>query len=189
MNSYRTFSDKQIEQKAQYEVEKLKDEDVVQLKAEIEKRNLSKRLLEAIDIQRNGETAFDFFEHVSFIRNLPCPHCGKTEQPINITRKAQVVSFLIFTGYDKLLTVGCPDCIIKNLEKASQQSRYLGWWSVTGPARTLQALKFNEIQAYKIVKNEPTEDLIKFAYANRGFIIANIENEDELKSLINSINS
>lgn len=183
------LSDNQLTELAQYEAEKLKIEEVLLLKAEIEIRKLNSHLLEAIDIQRNGESIFDFFEHVSFLQHLPCPHCGKNDKPINITRKAQTVSFLIFTGYDKLLTVGCPECIKKDIEKASSYTRYFGWWGITGPIRALQALEYNKIRAEELDKNEPTVDFMKFAFANRGFIISNKDNKDELSSLIQSINA
>ena len=189
MIKFSVYTNEQIIETAQYEVDKLSDTDIILLKTEIENRKLNPHLLEAIDIQRNGQSVFDFFENVRFLLNLPCPHCGKKDTPINITRKAQVVSFLIFTGYDKLLTAGCPDCIKKDLDKASRYTRIMGWWGVAGPVRSLQALEYNKIRAEELDKNEPTTDFMKFAYANRGFIIANIENEAELSSLIQTINA
>jgi hypothetical protein len=188
-NSYKGFDNEKITLLAQYEAEKLTPEAVELLKKEIISRNLNPKLIEIIDDQIKGISHEDFFEYSKFLLQLPCPICGQRYGEIDITRKARVVSVLIFTGYDKILICGCKDCLKKEIKRTMIISLIIGWLGFPfGPIRTIQSLYYNLDRIKETKTPDQSEDFIKFAWANKGFIMTNLDNEDELFGLIKGIN-
>lgn len=189
-NSYKEFDNDKITFIAQYEVEKLTPQAVDLLKNEIILRNLNPQLIEIIDEQLKGIEADDFIGYAKFLIQLPCPICGERYNEIDITRKAQVVSVLIFTGYDKILICGCKSCLRKEIKRAMIISLIIGWWGFPfGPIRTIQSLYYNLNKIKETKTPDQSEDFVRFAWANKGFIMTNLDNENELYDLIKKINA
>jgi hypothetical protein len=187
--SYKNFEDEKIIQLAQYEVEKLTPEAVKILKNEIINRKLNKKLIDVIDEQIEGISIDSFFEYAKFLLNLPCPICGKKDGDIDITRKGQVISAIVFTSYDKILICGCKDCLRKEIKRGMIMSLFLGWWGIPmGPIKTIQSIFYNLKKIKGTKTNDQSEDFIKFAYANKGYIMTNLDDEKELFELIKNIN-
>jgi hypothetical protein len=186
---YKGFDDEKIERLALYEVEDLSNTAVDLLKKEIVCRNLNPRLIEVIDAQLKGISVDEFFEYSKLLLNLPCPVCGKRGGNLDITRKGQVVSVVFFTGYDQVLICGCKDCLRKMIKRSLTVSLIFGWWGFPlGPIRTIQSIIFN-IKRLKETRTEmQSEDFLKFAYANKGYIMAYVDSESDLLGLISEIN-
>ena len=69
-------------------------------------------------------------------------------------------------------------------------SLFLGWWGIPwGPIRTIQSIVFNLRKLKENRNNSQSEDFLKFAYANKGFIMTNLGNNKELFELIKGINA
>jgi len=187
---YNEFEDEKIIRIAQYETEKLTPEAIEILKKEIISRKLDPKLIEVIDDQLNGLLIDDFLEYTKFLIHLPCPICGKRDNEIDIMRKGQVVSAIFFTGYDKILICGCKDCLRKKIKSSMILSLIIGWWGIPmGPIRTIQSVFYNLKQIKETKTIYQSEDFLRFAYANKGFIMTNLDNEDELFDLIKGINA
>lgn len=188
-NIFKTYSDNKITLIAQYEAELLDPEAVDLLKKEIILRKLNPKLIEIIDDLIIGISQEDFFEYSKFLLQLQCPICGKYKGMIDITRKCSVISVLVYTGYYRILICGCKDCLRKKIKRTMIISLILGWWGFPfGPIRTIQSIFYNLKKIKETKTTELSEDFIKFAWTNKGFIMTNLNNETELFDLIRGIN-
>jgi len=188
-NNYKRFSDDKLIQLATTDAAGLRPEAIQVLQEEIKDRGLSTDLLKGIDVQRKEINEKELLEFCEIIRKQPCPICGSALFKLNATLTGNVVSFLIFTNYEKKLVIACPDCLRKANKNAMIKSAFLGWWGIPwGIIRTIQSFIFNNKMSKQTQLEEPNENLIGFVLERVGTIEANKLDNARLQSLIKYLN-
>ena len=189
-STYNKLSDYQISEIATDDVTGLRTEAIDILKSEIKKRQLGDGLLHAIDIQLRELTENERYAYINIIRNLPCPICNSTHQPLNGIITAAVTSFIFFTNHNRALIIACPDCLKKANHNALIKTLIFGWWGFPwGPIRTIRATITNGKMRKECDNPDPSMILVGFVAANIAKIESNRNNTQGLLSLIKRSNS
>lgn len=114
------------------------------VKAEIKKRKLDENISNGVEAQNKTYSKEEVDAYCDILCNLSCPLCGNTTERINATMTGEVMSFVVFTIYNKKIKVGCPDCLDKANNSALAWSAILGWWGLPwGIIRTPHAISLN----------------------------------------------
>ena len=114
------------------------------LKEEVGRRGLDQSILRSVEVQNKELSSAEFDEYVELIRSLDCPSCGISSQKLNGTMTGEVISFILFTQYERKLRVACPNCLDKANTNALIKSSLFGWWGIPwGFIRTIQAIIIN----------------------------------------------
>lgn len=132
-------------------------------------------------------TIEDIHNYADLIRQLPCPVCHRTGQPLNGTIVYTVKSFLVLTYSRKKPLIACPDCLNKKNNLAILSTSLLGWWGFPwGLINTPQYI-YQNIAAKKHNKSKnPNNVLLSLALQQASEIEANKNNPEKLKEIIKS---
>lgn len=101
---------------------------------------------------------------------------------------AEVMSFILFTHYQKKIIVGSPKSLNKKNLSAIIKTLLLGWWGFPwGPIRTIQAIFIN-IKNQRTSKQEtPNNYLRSFVLSKIGEIETYKYNKEKLQQIIAGI--
>jgi hypothetical protein len=114
------------------------------VKEELKRRNIDPGVARSVDAQNRQYTLEEIDAYCALIRQLPCPLTGSTDEKLNATLVAEVLSFIIFTNYSKKLLIASPDALDKANTKALIKTAILGWWGFPWDIiRTVQAINLN----------------------------------------------
>jgi len=187
--NYKNFSDNELIRIATTDASGLRPEAIQVMQEEIKSRGLSIDLLKGIEVQRKAISESELVEYCELLRTQPCPVCGSTSSRLNATMTGNVVSFIVFTNYEKKLLVACPDCLAKANKNAMIKSALLGWWGFPwGIIKTIQALIFNNKLSGQTRIAEPNDMLKGFVIGQIGTIEANKTNPERLNLLLKNLN-
>ncbi|RYY00338.1 hypothetical protein EON78_01445 [bacterium] len=187
--NYEKFDDKKLIQIATNEASGLRPEAVDLIKEIIKERGLSENITKAIDAQLQEIDEITLNDYTEILRNLHCPICKLNTYKLNATMTGRVISFIVFTSYEKKLVIGCPDCLEKANKDAMIKTALLGWWGLPwGLIRTPLALLLNNKMRNQSKLSEANDLLKGFALENIGFLEANRHNQKELEEFISNIN-
>ena len=141
---YQRMTDEELIRIATQDAYGLTPEAMEVVKAEIEKRGLNQNISKAVEAQNKTYTLKEINAYCDILSNLSCPTCGNTSERLNATMTAEVMSFVLFTTYNKKIKVGCPHCLDKANNNALTKTAILGWWGLPwGVIRTPQAISIN----------------------------------------------
>ncbi len=135
--------------------------------------------------KKDATAVTDIQELVGIIRQLPCPVCRQTTQPLNGNLMYTVYSFLILTTYHRHVLVACPTCLNKAHNRAIIKTALLGWWGFPwGLFKTPQYIYFN-LKAKKQNNNpRATDVLLANVLEHAREIIEYQNNPDKLGKII-----
>lgn len=123
--------------------------------------------------------------YADLVRQLPCPVCHRTTQPLNGTIIYTVKSFLVLTYSRKKPIIACPDCLNKKNNLAILTTSLLGWWGFPwGLIKTPQYIYDNVRAKKKNKSNHPNDVLLSLTFRNVHEIEVNKNNPEKLKEII-----
>jgi len=155
------------------------------IKEEIGKRNLDTNIIAGVQAQNKSYTIEEIDFYCEMIRNLKCPSCGSHKSRLNGTMTSEVMSFILFTQYNKKIKVACPDCLDKANNNALTTTAALGWWGIPwGFIRTIQAIKQNIKSKKTNHLDTPTDYLRSFTLSKIGLFVRHKDNKEKLQQLI-----
>jgi len=141
---YARMDDKELIRVLTQDVSGLTPEAVDVVKEEVKKRNLDPNISRGIDAQQKSFTVQEIDVYCELIRNLPCPYTNSTDNKLNGTMTAEVMSFILFSEYKEDIIIGSPQALDKANNNALVKSILLGWWGIPwGIIRTIQAINTN----------------------------------------------
>lgn len=186
---YSNFEDYKIEHIAKNEAGGLEPEVIPILISEIEKRGLSSDLFKAIELQTKELSEKELNNLKNRIIKLPCPICGQNYKPLKGTLIRKVLSFIVFTSYDKEFIISCKACADKKRKNALILTIILGWWGLPwGIFRTPHAIIHTLIENKK--REELSEDILTSLVINNiGEISSISENNDKLIEFVYEFNN
>jgi hypothetical protein len=155
------------------------------VKEEINRRGLSHNILNALEAQNKEHTEEEIEAYCNLLSQLHCPGCGRATQRLNGTITGKVMSFIIFSQYNKKLKIACPSCLNKANNDALLSSLFLGWWGLPwGIIYTFQAIFLN--LKNKRTNNWPDHnDYLKmFALEKIGILEIYKNNRDKLQEIL-----
>ena len=183
--NYERLPDFKIIHMANFEANQLQPEALEVLLAEIEKRNLSGNLVNAVKASTKKHSEEEITEYINIIRNLPDPTTGKTNKKLNATIISKTISFIVITRKKKTLFIGNPDSINKELGSATTTTAALGWWGIPwGIFYSISSIIHNSKMGKIDYEDKPTNILAQFVVSNIGYIESNKHNPQKLKELI-----
>lgn len=183
--TYQKMSDKELVRVLTQDAAGLTQEALEVVKDEIRKRNLDPNIAKGVDAQQKTYTVEEIDAYCEIIQNLPCPVTGSTSEKLNATLTAQVVSFILFTTYEKKIIVGSPGTLDKANNSAINKSVFLGWWGFPwGPIRTVQAISINLKNKKTNRSGSPTTFLRSFVLSKIGEIVTYKDNKEKLSEII-----
>jgi hypothetical protein len=186
--NYERFDDNKLIRIATEEATGLRPEAVGLLKQIIKERGLSEDITKGIDAQFQEINNEGLAEYTELLRVQPCPVCKSTNNKLNATIAASVISFVIMTNYEKELKIACPDCLDKANNTAMIKSVLLGWWGFPwGIIRTPQALLLNNKMKKQNRLAEPNDLFNAFVLGRIGRLEANRNNPTKLQEIIEHI--
>lgn len=186
--NYEGFNDGKLIKLAIEGAQRLRPEALELLKEIIKERGLSENILKGIDAQFQEIDHQVLSEYTDLLRKLPCPVCNSSKEKLNATITGKVVSFIVFTNYEKEVKVACPDCLDKQNKDAMVKSVLLGWWGIPwGIARTIRALIFNTQMKKQNRLTEANDTFNAFVLERIGCIETNKNNPAALQELIKHI--
>ena len=158
--TYAGFPDTKLVKMATQQARELRPEALQVLQQELQKRGLLQHVQHDIELQFRQADERVIGQHCETVRSLPCPRCKATTRKLNATLTGEVVSFLIYTRYEKQLKIACPDCLDRAHNAAMLKSAFLGWWAVPGGViNTVHSLIFNLRMKSNNHQPEPTDAL------------------------------
>ena len=182
---YQRMPDDQLIRIATQEAYGLTPEAINVVKAEIQKRGLDSNIASGVDAQNKTYTTEEVDLYCNIISILSCPLCGKKTERLNGTMIVEVMSFVIFTSYDKKIRVACPQCLDNLNNRAMRKSAIFGWWGLPwGFIRTPQAIRLNLDSKSTNHLNGPNEYLREFTISVIGEIETYKDNEDKLDEIL-----
>jgi hypothetical protein len=156
------------------------------VKEELSKRNIDSSVARAVDAQNKQYTLEEIDTYCSLIQNLPCPITGSTDEKLNATLTAEVMSFIFFTNYNKKIIIGSPTALDKANKNALLKTAILGWWGIPwGIIRTIQAINLNIKNKRSNRADGPNDYLRSFVLGRVGQIEAFKDNPHKLSEIIN----
>jgi len=163
----------------------LTSEAIEVVKSELKRRNIDSNVARSVDAQNKQYTIEEIDAYCAIIQSLPCPLTGNTDEKLNATVVAEVMSFMIFTNYSKKLMIGSPDALDKANTNALIKTAILGWWGIPwGIIRTVQAINLN-IKNKRLVRIDgPNDYLRSFVLGKVGQIEAFKDNPHKLSEII-----
>jgi hypothetical protein len=182
-NHYKSLGDEKLIDLATLEARDLHEEAVGILREEILSRNLSKEILTGIDIQLNPISEKTFNDYCTLIQLQPCPICGSREHQLNAAVVEEVKSIVVVTTYEKVVKIGCPNCLKGQLDHTSPA---IGL-SLSGIYRALKASSNNDKMKKSLDNGTPNDVLKSFVWNNIGAIEANKDDPEGLKHLMTYI--
>ena len=183
--NYERFNDDKLIRLATEQATMLRPEALDVLKQVIKERGLSENINSGIEAQLRVADEASLLEYCNLLRNLSCPVCNSSSFKLNATITGTVVSFIVFTNYEKKLVIACPNCLNKQNNDALTKSLLFGWWGIPwGIVRTIQALIFNTKMQKQNNQMEANDVLKSFVRSKVGKIEMNKNNQKELQSLI-----
>ena len=166
--NYERLPDQKLVHVAQFQANQLSPEARDILVAEIKKRGLDPNLISAIDRQTGNLTEPEFRNYVSIIQNLPCPYCN------NI---GKLTAIILEVSQIKKFRIGCPECLIKQIDKASNTDTamsvaegLLSGPSLFGIFRTAKTVSVNDAMREELRTKQSDKILEHFVFANIGAI-------------------
>ncbi len=142
--SYQRMSDDELIRTATQEAHGLTTEAMAIVKAEVAKRGLDQNISDGLEAQNKRYTIEEVNSYCDLVSNLSCPICGSTHERLNATLTGEVMSFVVFTTYNKKIKIGCPACLDKESNIALLKTVLLGWWGIPwGIIRTPMAIALN----------------------------------------------
>ena len=186
--NYADLSDFKLEYLAKNEINSLEPEVIVILVEEIKRRGLNLNLMQGIAAQAKELSEEEIMGLKSKISSLPCPSCRQKDSPLIGTYIRTVLSFIVFTTYQKKAFISCISCASQKRKNAIIKTTLFGWWGFPfGFFYTLHAI----ITSLTDSKNRDSDSeavLSAFVVKNLGEIISNWDNEEELVDFINYSN-
>lgn len=132
-------------------------------------------------------TIEDIYHYADLIRQLPCPVCQRTSQPLNGTILYTVKSILVLTYSRRKPLIACPDCLTKKSNLAIATTAVLGWWGFPwGLINTPQYIYKNVMAKKKNKSPQPNDVLLSLTLQQINEIEANKNNPEKLKEVIKS---
>lgn len=184
---YQRMSDTELVRMATHDAFGLTPEAMEVVKAEIRKRNpqMAEEIIQGVEAQNREYTIEEIAAYCDIICSLPCPNCGSTDEPLNATLTAEVMSFIFFTHYKKHLKVGCPTCLDRFNNAALAKTAIMGWWGIPwGIIKTLQALDRNWKSKQTNHVEDHNEHLCDFVLSQIDAIETYKEDESKLGEIL-----
>lgn len=142
--NYQKKTDAELIQAATTDAIGLTAEAMEVVKEEIIRRKLDPSIIRALEAQNKTYTLEEIDSYCNLIRQLHCPICGSSVYPLNATMTSEVISFVIFTQWNKKLKIACPHCLDKANESALTKTALPGFWGIPwGIIRSVQAIGQN----------------------------------------------
>ena len=183
--TYKKFTDQELIRVVTQEAYGLTPEATQIVKEEIISRNLDPNIIKGIEAQQKVYTVDEIDEYCEIIQNLPCPITGSTQNKLNATMIAEVMSFILFTQYKKKIIVGNPEALDKKNNASLGLSALLGWWGFPwGPIRTIQAIRINIKNKKSNWQETPNDFLRSFVLSKIGEIETYRDNKEKLQQII-----
>lgn len=130
-------------------------------------------------------TIEDIQNYADLVRQLPCPVCQRTTQPLNGSVISIVRSFLVLTYSRKKPIIACPDCLNKKNNLAIASTALLGWWGFPwGLIKTPQYIYQNVMAKKRNKSSQPNDVLLSLTLMNAHDIEVNKHNTEKLKEII-----
>ena len=141
--------------------------------------------------QSNGAPAQysieDIYNYADLVRQLPCPVCHRTTQPLNGTILYTVKSFIVLTYSRRKPLIACPDCLNKKNNLAIVSTAILGWWGFPWGLINSPQYIYKNVAAKKHNRmRQPNEVLLSLTLQHVNEIEANKNNPERLKEIIKS---
>lgn len=177
-DNYRSMADQELLFIFSNDFKELTPEAQEVLQAEINSRRIGEGLDKVMEIQLKGLSQENLAEYSDIIRNMPCPLCGGTDKKIN--------AVLIFNNHYEDFVIACPDCLRKEIDKASARS--VGVNGLLGGFRGIfkaagQVKEYNRIMK-QVEVDIASDDLIYFINKRAGEIELYKDNQQKLSELI-----
>ena len=183
--TYQRMSDEELIRIATQDAYALTPEAMEVVKTEIQKRGLDPNIAKGVEAQNKTYTTEEVDAYCNIVSNLRCPTCGSTTERLNATITAEVVSFILFTTYDKKIKIGCPHCLDKANNNAMIKSALLGWWGVPwGIIRTMQAFALNQKRKQTNHLQDHSEYLRSFTLSVIGELETYKGNKEKLQQIL-----
>lgn len=183
--TYQRMSDEELIRIATQDAYGLTPEAMAVVKTEIQKRGLDPNIAKGMQAQNKTYTTEEVDGYCDIVSNLSCPTCGSTTEKLNATITGEVVSFILFTTYDKKIKVGCPHCLDKANNNALTKSAILGWWGFPwGIIRTLQAIALNLKRKRTNHLQDHSDDLRSFALSVIGELETYKGDKEKLQQIL-----
>jgi hypothetical protein len=142
--AYQRMPDDELVRIATQDATGLTPEAIDIVKSEILRRGLDVNIAKGVDVQNRDYTIEDIDAYCNIISQLNCPFCGSAAEKLNATVTAEVMSFVVFSVYNKKVKIGCPGCLSKANNNALAKTVLLGWWGIPwGVIRTVQSIAVN----------------------------------------------
>lgn len=185
--NYQRMSDDELVRIATQDAAGLTPEAQEVIREEIEKRKLDTNIIKGVQAQNKSYTEEEIDEYCNLARNLSCPKCGSNSENLNGTMTSDVMSFIIFTYYERKLKVACPDCLDEANNNALIKTIILGWWGIPwGFIRTIQAIGHN-IKSKRTNRLEtPNDHLRSFVLSNIGQFETYKKDNEKLQQIIST---
>ncbi len=183
--TYQKMSDKDLTRVLTQDAKGLTPEALEVVQAEVKRRNLNPAIVKGVEAQQKTYTLAEIDAYCALIQQLPCPATGSTEEKLNATLTAEVMSFILFTQYKKKIVVGSPATLDKANNAALAKSALLGWWGFPwGIIRTIQAIGINLNNKKTNRQETPNDFLRSFVASKIGQIETYKDNRDMLRTII-----
>ena len=183
--NYQKKTDVELIQAATTDAVGLTPEALEVIKEEITRRKLDTSVIKGLEAQNKTYTIEEVDEYCNLIRQLNCPTCGASHVSLNATMTSEVMSFILFTQWNKKLKVGCPDCLDKANESALTKTALLGWWGIPwGFIRTIQAIGQNIKYKKTNHSDTPNDFLRSYTLSKIGEIETYKDNKEKLQQII-----
>jgi len=187
---YQRMSDDELIRIATQDAYGLTPEAMDVVKAEIQKRGFNENINKGLEAQNKEYTIEEINAYCDLVRNLSCPICGSSTERLNATLTGEVMSFVLFTNYNKKIKVGCPSCLDKANNNALKKTAILGWWGFPwGIIRTPQAIALNLKSMRTNHLHEHNDYLRSFALSALGELETYKDNKEKLIQVLKRQNS
>jgi hypothetical protein len=181
--NYKGFSDSKIENIARNESKGLRKEILGILKAEIEKRNLDKRLITWVDAETNTLTDFERHSLIKKIENQKCPNCGQRKSKLIGQEFNTIVSVIIWCNDTTENRILCSNCTRNKKIKTFLINGLAGWWSRRGILLTPYTLIKDTINLF-FRKKINDRIIAEFIEQNNGMFRLHGTDDENLFNLI-----
>jgi len=182
---YQSMSDDDLVRVATQDAYGLTPEAIEVVKAEIQNRGLDDNFVKGVEAQNKTYSLEEVDIYCGIVSNLSCPSCGKRTERLNGTMISEVMSFILFTNYNKKIIVGCPYCLDKANDDALLKTALLGWWGIPwGIIRTPQAIRLNLKSKRTNHQQESNDYLRSFTLSVIGELETYKDNKEKLLEIV-----
>lgn len=187
---YEAMSKEELIAVATNDINDLTPEALDALTCELNRRNITSEVKDAIKIQQKKFNPKEFLFYINLIRTQPCPNCFETDFLLNGVIITKIKNNIIFSSKQKEFLIACPDCLKKAIDKSGGFAFSLNALGlIKGAVESLMLKHEMQLSLEKLKEEMPSDSLIYFIQKKIGEIELHKDNHTKLSDLIRNANA